>query len=90
MVAAMGQRHTSSQVCGRRALAQTIFASCSEQAWSEYDFVHSRRRNALKKGYASMLVRGHNYARLIRRLKKVDYKPSRIAWTDSEDESESE
>jgi hypothetical protein len=53
-----------------RALAQTVSASCSEQAWSEYDFVHSRRRNALKKGYASMLVRGHNYARLIRRLKR--------------------
>jgi hypothetical protein len=39
--------------------AQTVSAStsCSEQAWSEYDFVHSRRRDRLTEPYASMLVR---------------------------------
>ena len=71
-----------------RALAQTVSASCSEQAWSEYDFVHSRRRNRLAKQYPSMLVRGHNHARLVRRLHAVDFEQKFIAWTDSDDDAE--
>ena len=35
----------SLQFVATRALAQTVSASCSEQGWSEYDVVHSRRRN---------------------------------------------
>jgi len=72
----------------QRALAQTVSASCSEQAWSEYDFVHSRRRKRLEKSYASMLVRGHNLSRLKRRLKKVKHEAPIIAWSDSDDDEE--
>ena len=71
-----------------RALSQTVSASCSEQAWSEYDFIHSRRRNRLKKNYASLLVRGHNRARLIRRLRKVSFTEKFHGWTDSDDDDE--
>ena len=61
-----GKSTPALQFVAMRALAQTVSASCSEQAcnWSECDFVHSRRRNRLGKEYASLLVRGHNHARL--------------------------
>ena len=78
-----GKSTPALQYVSQRALAQTVSASCSEQAWSEYDFVHSRRRNRLAKNYASMLVRGHNLSRLKRRLKKVKYEAPIIAWLDS-------
>jgi hypothetical protein len=74
--------------CAMRGLAQTTAASCSEQAWSEYGFIHSRKRNRLKKAYTTMLVRGHNQARLIRKMKKVSFKPKCHDWTDSDDDEE--
>ena len=40
------------------------------------------------KGDASKLTRGHNQARLIRRMSKVGYKQKYIEWTDSEDDDE--
>ena len=86
----MGKEHTSSPVCRNEGtrLAQTVSASCSEQAWSEYDFVHSRRRNRLGKRYASLLVRGRNHARLVRRLRKISFEQKFAAWTDSDDDAE--
>jgi hypothetical protein len=83
-----GKSAPALQYVSQRALAQTVSASCSEQAWSEYDFIHSRRRNRLAKPYASMLVRGHNCARLKRRLKDVCYKEKFVEWTDSDDDVE--
>ena len=71
-----------------RALAQTAAASCSEQAWSEYDAIHTRKRNRLSKNKASELTRGHNQARLIRKLRQVDHKPAMIPHTDSDDDEE--
>ena len=71
-----------------RALAQTASASCSEQAWSEYDGVHTRKRNRLTKRKASELTRGHNQARLIRKLQQVEHKPAMIPHTDSDDDDE--
>jgi hypothetical protein len=38
--------------------------------------------------YASNLTRGHNQARLIRRMNRVSYKQKFIAWTDSEENEE--
>ena len=76
------------QFVAMRALAQTVSASCSEQAWSEYDFVQSRRRNRLGKKYASLLVRAHNHARLVRRLRKISFEQKFAAWTDSDDDAE--
>ena len=35
-----------------------------------------------------MLVRGHNHARLVRRLHAVDFEQKFIAWTDSDDDAE--
>ena len=84
----LGKSAPALQYVSQRALAQTVSASCSEQAWSEYDFIHSRRRNRLAKPYASMLVRGHNRARLKRRLKDVCYKEKFAEWTDSDDDVE--
>jgi hypothetical protein len=83
-----GKSTPALQFVAMRALAQTVSASCSEQAWSEYDIIHCRRRNRLEKSYASKLTRGHNQARLIRRMSKVDYKQKYIEWTDSEDDDE--
>ena len=40
------------------------------------------------KSYASKLTRGHNQARLVRRMSKVGYKQKYIEWTDSEDDDE--
>ena len=54
-----------------RALSQTTAASCSEQGWSEYDYIHSRRRNQLDLEVASNLTKGHCSARLSRRLKNI-------------------
>lgn len=49
-----------------RALSQPVSASCSEQAWSEYDHVHNKKRNRLEKAKASELVKGHNQASMYR------------------------
>ena len=50
--------------------------------------MHSRRRNRLKKDYSSLLVRGHNRARLMRRLREVTYKEKYAEWIDSDDDEE--
>jgi hypothetical protein len=83
-----GKATPALQYCAMRGLAQTVSASCSEQAWSEYDLVHCRRRNRLEKAYASNLTRGHNQARLIRRMSKVAYTQKFIEWTDSDDDEQ--
>lgn len=84
-----GKGTSSLQFVAMRALAQTVAASCSEQAWSEYDLIHSRRRNRLKPQYASELTRGHNQARLVRKVNKVAYKVSKFHdHTDSDDDEE--
>ena len=74
----------------KRALAQTTAASCSEQAWSEYDYIHSRRRNRLNPDRASKLVRGHCLARLVRKFGKYNYQQQMHVHTDSEDDEEDE
>ena len=71
-----------------RALAQTTSASCSEQGWSEYDYIHSRRRNRLGVQLASDLTKGHNMARLLCRFKKSRYEQKFHAHTDSDDPSD--
>ena len=71
-----------------RALPQTTAASCSEQGWSEYDYIHSRRRNRLNPRVASDLTVGHCSARLSRRFKKFRYEQKFHEHTDSDDEDE--
>ncbi len=71
-----------------RALAQPTAASCSEQAWSEYDFIHCRRRNRLKPERASKFVRGHSMARLVRRFERHNYQQRFHQQTDSDDDEE--
>jgi hypothetical protein len=83
-----GKSTPALQFVAMRALAQTCSASCSEQAWSEYDIVHCRRRNRLEKAYASNLTRGHNQARFIRRMVDSGYQQKFLAWTDSDDDEE--
>ena len=45
-------------------------------------------RNRLGKRYASLLVRGHNHARLVRRLRKISFEQKFAAWTDNDDDVE--
>ena len=71
-----------------RTLAQTTSASCSEQGWNEYDFIHSRRRNRLDPAVASNLTIGHNHARLARKFKTFRFEQKRHDQTDSDDEDE--
>ena len=67
---------------GRRIWVRMV--RCPRQVLNAIEWrVHSRRRNRLKKRYASMLVRGHNVARLIRRLKSVSHSTKFYTWTNS-------
>lgn len=52
-----------------KVLSQPASASASEQSWSEYDFVHSKRRNRLKVDVARQLVYVHSNLRLLRKLR---------------------
>ena len=45
--------------------SQPASASSAEQSWSEYDFVHSKRRNRLKSDAATKLVYVHSSLRLV-------------------------
>ena len=83
-----GRSTPALQFVAMRGLAQTVSASCSEQGWSEYDVVHCRRRNRLHKEYASKPTRGHNQARLIRRMSRVSYEQKFLEWTDSGDDDD--
>ena len=56
-----------------RVLAQTTSAAAAESAWSEFDFVFSRRRNALGKDRVNKLVFVHCNARLIRKFQSYKY-----------------
>ena len=49
-----------------RVLSQPASACSSEQSWSEYDFVHNKKRNRLKTKVASKLVYVHANMRLLR------------------------
>ena len=49
-----------------KVLSQPASASAAEQSWSEYDFVHSKRRNRLKVDVAKKLVYVHSNLRLLR------------------------
>ena len=71
-----------------RTVAQTTSASCSEQGWNEYDFIHSRRRNRLDPAVSSSLTIGHNHARLSRKFKKFRFEQKMHEQTDSDDEDE--
>ena len=51
-----------------RVLAQTTSAAATESAWSEFDFVFNKRRNALGKDRVNKLVFVHCNARLIRKF----------------------
>ncbi len=51
-----------------RILSQPASASFAEQSWSEYDFVHNKRRNRLKTEVASKLVYVHSNLRLLRKV----------------------
>ena len=55
-----------------KILSQPASASSSEQSWSEYDFVHSKRRNRLKVKVASKLVYVHSNLRLLRRTRNCE------------------
>jgi len=56
------------QFLAMRALSQPASASSAEQSWSQYDYVHNKRRNRLKTDVASKLCYVHQNLRLVRRL----------------------
>ena len=49
-----------------KVLSRPASASASEQSWSEYDYIHSKRRHRLKADVASKLVFVHSNLRLLR------------------------
>ncbi len=49
-------RYAQLQQLALKVLSQPSSASSSEQNWSQYDFVHDKRRNRLKSEAASKLV----------------------------------
>ena len=55
------------QQLAMKILSQPASAAASEQSWSEYDFVHSKKRNRLKSQVASKLVYVHSNLRLLSR-----------------------
>jgi hypothetical protein len=57
------------QKLAMRVLSQPASAASSEQSWSEYDFIHSKKRNRLKGDVASKLVYVHSNLRLLGRIK---------------------
>jgi hypothetical protein len=57
------------QCLAMKVLSQPGSAASSEQSWSEYDFVHSKKRNRLKTAVASHLVYVHSNLRLLGRSK---------------------
>ena len=52
-----------------KVLSQPASASSAEQSWSEYDYIHSKRRNRLKVAVARKLVYVHSNLRLLRNAK---------------------
>ena len=71
-----------------RVLAQTTSAAAAESAWSEFDFVFNRRRNALGKERASKLVFVHCNLRLLRKFQSRHYNEDFHAYKESDDESD--
>lgn len=71
-----------------RVLAQTTSAAAAESAWSEFDFVFNRRRNALGKERASKLVFVHCNSRLLRKFQSRHYNEDFHAYEESDDESD--
>jgi hypothetical protein len=55
------------QQLAMKLLSQPASAAAAEQSWSEYDFVHSKKRNRLKSSVASKLVYVHSNMRLLSR-----------------------
>ena len=53
-----------------KVLSQPASASGAEQSWSEYDYIHSKRRNRLKPDTASKLVYVHSNLRLLRNCRQ--------------------
>jgi len=60
------------QELAMKILSQPASASSSEQNWSQYDFVHNKRRNRLKSAVASQLVVVYTSLRLLE--KQTDYR----------------
>eukprot|EP00658_Telonema_sp_P-2_P074224 TRINITY_DN6341_c0_g2_i1.p1 TRINITY_DN6341_c0_g2~~TRINITY_DN6341_c0_g2_i1.p1 ORF type:complete len:300 (-),score=76.44 TRINITY_DN6341_c0_g2_i1:24-881(-) len=69
-----------------RILAQTTSAAAAESAWSEFDFVFNRRRNALGKERASNLVFVHCNARLLRRFQSHSFEEPFHPFQDESDD----
>ena len=69
------------QKLAMRILSQPASAAASEQSWSEYDFVHDKKRNRLKTDVAQKLVYVHSNLRYLCRL--AQYNRHRLLLDDS-------
>ena len=68
-------------------LAQPGSASICERINSEFAFVKDRRRNKLSHEKANKLVALFHNLRLKKRMNKIDYSETAVAWTGDEDHS---
>jgi len=60
------------QLLAMKVLSQPSSASSSEQSWSEYDFIHNKKRNRLQVTVARNLVYVHANMRLLQNLRSYD------------------
>ena len=72
-----------------KVLSQVTSQSLAETSWSEYDYVHDRRRNRLSNARANKLVHLHANTRLIKQRESSSFRYALSGW-DRDDSSESE
>lgn len=76
------------QALATRILSQVTVASACERNWSQFYFIHSKRRNRLTNERASDLVYVFSTLRLKKKVFDPDYEEPFIEWKDSDDEIE--
>ncbi len=85
--------HSNFQPIAVKSTAMTASASCCEQNWSNYGFIHNRSRNRLSKPRAEKLVSLFSNLRLSARTEAVGNQQHGLPWEEGsagEEEEEEE
>ena len=71
-----------------KVLAQVSSACACERNWSDYDFIHSKKRNCLGSKRAEDLVYVFTNRRLLSNVMTIGYQEEAVPWADDEDSDE--
>jgi hypothetical protein len=71
-----------------RVLSQVSSASSCERNWSNYDFIHNRKRNRLQPLRADDLVYVFSNLRLLNEVTDLDYEDKYVKWLEGDEEEE--